>query len=376
MKKEEIEKIVANDLARNPPRPDAPVAYKAITDYKMHFANILNDLNAHTMGPILGHDDPYADRTSYDAFLIASMRHVFKDNPEQLAEFDKWEKEAFVECFDKITKQAESRYSFYVHSFVQEFAAKHNIEIPIKEWQQASEMAYINDVKESIKNNQGRLSPYMVTEVANLIDAIGITKIEDEARQFYQEMGKAWGHAIANSAITPLDPTAAEAIYLLRQDMRWEEYKDFISANVKHGKIEALSQNPELWVQAINQETSSATYITGDMVNDVLEMMEHVPGEIVCQNMDPVQFFRKCGEYMPSAEAAAQNPFNEAYLESSQFLSSINNAKESPVFGQFIAECVELGKNQQSITFESKNPSFDASTEIAMDCDEQILDRG
>lgn len=348
-----------------------------IGDYKTHFSNILKDLNAHI---------PYANVTSFDAQEITNMRFMFRNDPTQLAEFDKCEKEAFVECYDKIAEQAKGRYSFYVHEFLQEFAAKHNLEIPLKEWQQESKLAYIEDVKESIKNNQGCLSSYVITEVGNLLDTVGLFAVENEVRQFYQEMGAAWGRAIAESVSHPLDPATQTAIRDLKRDMRWEEFGDFIAANVNYGKAATLSQTPDLWVQAFVKEVEEAhksikeseytTGFTAELVNDALHMMLHVPENIIYCHMDPIEFFKECGAQTLFAESCMQNPDSTGGLLGAQFVKAVDEAKEHPVFGQFIAECVELGKNQQSIAFESKNPSFDASTEIAMDCNEQIPGRG
>lgn len=383
MKDEEVKQIVALQEARAPrlidpetgdPILQEPVAYKAIQDYKEHFKNILENLNANIYGPIMPtgdaaidamNIDPYADYTTADARAVANMQYAFRDNPEMLAQFATWEKEAFFEVQDKVAEQASSRDGLHPQLFIQEFAEKHEIEVPMHEWKKASELAYINETKELIEQNNGALTSPILYQVTNLMDAIDIETIEQhiDLKDFWYQMGKDFGKTMLESGESRMAyELGFDAMRQVRYEMKWEEYKDIIADNVTRGKIEVMSQAPEQWAQAIGAEIERSkweTGITADLINDVVEMMENVPSDIAqSQTMAIVDMFRECGR-------VAEWEKNEMHFE---LANALENAQQNPQFGQFITECVNQGR---AIAQQEQNIQPDTPT---LEEDELILD--
>lgn len=193
LKDEDIQQILKNDLIRNPPNPDAPVVYKAITDYEKHFKNILCDMERNMFPPSR---DAFADYTSSDVRWVAHYRHSFKDNPEYMKMFDDMEKSAYAdpEVQARVDQQGRSRSGFYTQNFMSEFAQKHNIEIPLAEWEKDSKKAYVQEVRGFVESAKGDVNKMLDTmyAVTNMMDAVDKETIDKEMNleQFWKECGR------------------------------------------------------------------------------------------------------------------------------------------------------------------------------------------
>lgn len=356
MNRHEVDLIIANKQARGElPRNDAPVVYKSLDQAAQEYAqttrDILNNMAPNMVPPT---SDFHVPLTSPSVEKRAILMAAFRDNPEMMARFDAVDKEIYEnpEMKERVAQQASSSSGYAIQECMREFAHKHQIDIPIREWEARADIAKMEELQKFVSNNNHDTyaMAWVAPEVVKLMNEMGIDKMEPHFKlsEYWETVGKQIAYLEMEKGSNPLYFADDMTLAHLRTAMYRENHGEYISSHINAAREEVLRANPQEWcdfvLAEIQQAKENNTYPEYPLT-EVIKLMENVPLETIQNHFrdnpdfNLEEYFQECGR-------AAQHEFVDDF-----FVDALRNAEKKEGIGEFILQNTDtasrtIDKNQ------------------------------